>query len=256
MSIDWITVGAQLANFLVLVWLLKRFLYRPILDGIDAREREIADRMKEAVTAREQSETMAAGFQEQVHALQSEREEITKTTRLEAEQERDELLVAAREQLAHERAEWSAHLEEEAHRFAAQLYRSGADALLSSTRKAIGDLANEDLEERIVINGIARLGSLDKDLQGAAPDSRETVVVTQSDLRPATRKRVEDKLKKLFSEGDVRFETDPDQAPGLTLRSGGAQIAWTVDTYLDGLREEIETRFGAEVSHKEAHDER
>ena len=36
MSIDWITVAAQLINFLVLVWLLKRFLYRPILNGIDA----------------------------------------------------------------------------------------------------------------------------------------------------------------------------------------------------------------------------
>ena len=36
MSIDWITVAAQIVNFLVLVWLLKRFLYRPILNGIDA----------------------------------------------------------------------------------------------------------------------------------------------------------------------------------------------------------------------------
>ncbi|HAB91660.1 MAG TPA: F0F1 ATP synthase subunit B, partial [Pseudomonas sp.] len=45
MSIDWITVLAQIANFLVLLWLLKRFLYRPILDGIDAREAEIARRM-------------------------------------------------------------------------------------------------------------------------------------------------------------------------------------------------------------------
>ena len=48
MSIDWITVAAQIVNFLILVWLLKRFLYRPILDGIDAREREIAERMAEA----------------------------------------------------------------------------------------------------------------------------------------------------------------------------------------------------------------
>ncbi|MCL1485860.1 MAG: hypothetical protein MH208_17135 [Marinobacter sp.] len=48
MSIDWITVLAQLANFLVLVWLLKRFLYRPILDGIDAREAEITKSMAAA----------------------------------------------------------------------------------------------------------------------------------------------------------------------------------------------------------------
>ena len=44
MLIDWFTVGAQALNFLVLVWLLKRFLYKPILDAVDAREK--ADRQR------------------------------------------------------------------------------------------------------------------------------------------------------------------------------------------------------------------
>ena len=42
MLIDWFTVSAQVVNFLILVWLLKRFLYRPILNAIDAREKRIA----------------------------------------------------------------------------------------------------------------------------------------------------------------------------------------------------------------------
>ncbi|MDP3428826.1 MAG: F0F1 ATP synthase subunit B, partial [Desulfomicrobium sp.] len=42
MLIDWFTVGAQVVNFLVLVWLMKRFLYKPILGAIDAREERIA----------------------------------------------------------------------------------------------------------------------------------------------------------------------------------------------------------------------
>ena len=40
MLIDWFTVGAQTLNFLILVWLMKRFLYKPVLDAIDAREEE------------------------------------------------------------------------------------------------------------------------------------------------------------------------------------------------------------------------
>jgi len=51
MSVDWVTVAAQIGNFLVLVWLLKRFLYKPILNGIDAREAEIATQMGEAAVA-------------------------------------------------------------------------------------------------------------------------------------------------------------------------------------------------------------
>ena len=42
MLIDWFTVGAQALNFIILVWLLKRFLYKPILDAVDAREKRVA----------------------------------------------------------------------------------------------------------------------------------------------------------------------------------------------------------------------
>ena len=48
MLIDWFTVIAQVVNFLILVWLLKRFLYRPILDAIDDREQRIATKIASA----------------------------------------------------------------------------------------------------------------------------------------------------------------------------------------------------------------
>ena len=48
MLIDWFTIGAQALNFLILVWLMKRFLYKPILHAIDAREQRIARELAEA----------------------------------------------------------------------------------------------------------------------------------------------------------------------------------------------------------------
>jgi F-type H+-transporting ATPase subunit b len=52
MLIDWFTVGAQVLNFLILVWLMKRFLYKPILHAIDAREKRIAAELADADTKR------------------------------------------------------------------------------------------------------------------------------------------------------------------------------------------------------------
>ena len=52
MLIDWFTVAAQAANFLILVWLLKRFLYQPILKALDAREQRIAAELADADTKR------------------------------------------------------------------------------------------------------------------------------------------------------------------------------------------------------------
>ena len=45
MQVDWITTIAQIINFLVLVYLLKRFLYGPIVSAMIHREAHIAERV-------------------------------------------------------------------------------------------------------------------------------------------------------------------------------------------------------------------
>src|SRR5512147_2722001 len=48
MLINWFTVGAQALNFLILVWLMKRFLYKPVLHAIEEREKRIAAELADA----------------------------------------------------------------------------------------------------------------------------------------------------------------------------------------------------------------
>ena len=76
MLIDWFTVAAQILNFLILVWLLKRFLYKPILDAIDAREKRIiteladaAKKQKEAKQERDDFNKKNADFDQQRNEL-------------------------------------------------------------------------------------------------------------------------------------------------------------------------------------------
>lgn len=235
MSIDWITVAAQIANFLILVWLLKRFLYRPILDGIDARESEIADRMSEAARVRQSAEAEGAHYQEQLSAFHSGQSAMIDSLRQKAEDERDALLAEAREKLERERKEWDAQREEEGRKYTAELHRVGAGALLSLTRKALADLADETLEERIVAHVTERLASISTDLRKAAGDGTEAIATTRDPLPRNARNRLKTDLHALLPDVTLRFETDTAQAPGLILRLGGAQVAWTVDTYIDGL---------------------
>ena len=56
MAIDWMTVSAQIVNFLLLVWLLKRFLYQPVLSAMDRREQDIAERLGAALDREQQAE--------------------------------------------------------------------------------------------------------------------------------------------------------------------------------------------------------
>lgn len=235
MSIDWITVAAQLANFLVLVWLLKRFLYRPILDGIDAREAEITDRMQVAVRAQEEAKTAADTYREQLASLQSQQASETDAARQKAEQERDALLADAHERIQQDRLAWQAHLDEEAHSFTTRMQRAGGHALLELTRKALLDLADETLEARMAARLARDLKSMDDELQKSAGQPDSAIVTSHAELPTSVQESVIAELQGAFPKIGVRFEVDENHAPGLSLRLGGAQLEWTVDTYIDDL---------------------
>lgn len=240
MSIDWITVAAQIANFLVLVWLLKRFLYRPILDGIDARERQITERMEEAGRIRAEAEAAEAEHQAEIARLKAGREGVLEEAREVAEAERDALLAETRARLEREQAAREEARAEEARRFAADLELRGASALVALLRKALRDLSGETLEGRIVTCAADRLPSMANDLADAAGSSREAIVTTQAALPKNLQADLTRRITDALPQAQVQFRTDPDQSPGLNLRVGGAQLGWTADSYVSGLKRMLE----------------
>lgn len=83
MLIDWFTVIAQIVNFLVLLLLLRRFLYRPILDAMQARERKVAERLESAAQERIRAEEERERYKaltEELRQRQSENKARPKKT--------------------------------------------------------------------------------------------------------------------------------------------------------------------------------
>ncbi|HKM26211.1 MAG TPA: F0F1 ATP synthase subunit B, partial [Thiopseudomonas sp.] len=106
MSIDWVTVLAQIANFLLLLWLLKRFLYRPILDGIDAREAAIAKRMSDAEQAKKEAKAAENQYIKQRAQLVSDHDALLDKALKATEDQRAGLLSDARNKLQQEQKDW------------------------------------------------------------------------------------------------------------------------------------------------------
>ncbi|WP_445663747.1 F0F1 ATP synthase subunit B family protein, partial [Ideonella azotifigens] len=70
MLIDWFTVGAQALNFVILVALLKRFLYQPVLDAVDAREAQIAKQLADAKAIAQQAQAQQDSFAQKSAAFE------------------------------------------------------------------------------------------------------------------------------------------------------------------------------------------
>ena len=97
MLIDGFTVGAQVLNFLILVWLMKRFLYQPILDAIDAREQRIAAELADAAAKQAEAQQERNAFQRKNAEFDQQRALLLNQATDAARAERERLLDEARQ---------------------------------------------------------------------------------------------------------------------------------------------------------------
>ena len=241
MLIDWFTVGAQALNFIILVWLLKRFLYKPILNAVDAREKRIAAELADADAKKAEAQKARDEFQHKNQEFDQQRAALLSKATDEANAERQRLLEDARKAADALSAKRQEALRRDADNLNQAIRRRTQQEVFAIARKALMDLATTSLEERIgevftrrlrAINGKAKEG-LAEVLKTA---SEPALVRTAFDLPAAQRAAIQNALNETFSaEVHVRFETAPDLVSGVELTTNGQKIAWSIADYLASL---------------------
>lgn len=96
MQFDWWTLALQAINFAVLVWLLSRFLYRPVKAVIDKRKALAQQAFVEADKKKAEAEAARKEFEDKSSALAAEREELLKNLHKELDEERSKVLERAK----------------------------------------------------------------------------------------------------------------------------------------------------------------
>src|SRR5271156_6487135 len=142
MPINWFTVAAQAINFLILVWLLKRFLYKPILHAIDERAKGIATQLAEAEAKKAEAQKERDEFQHKNEAFDQERAALLKKAADEATAERQRLLDEARKDADALRAKRRDALQSEQRNLNVEIIRWTQKEVFSITRKTLADLAS------------------------------------------------------------------------------------------------------------------
>jgi len=104
--INWFTVIAQIANFLILVALLKYLLYNRIIKAMDERERKIQVRLKEAEEKEQAAEREVQSLREKNRDFDEKREYMLEQAKKEADARRKELIQEARQAATNLRLVW------------------------------------------------------------------------------------------------------------------------------------------------------
>lgn len=247
MQIDWFTLVAQIVNFVILLYLLKRFLYGPIVETMDGREQKIAARLREAEEKRSEAEQQAERYRRQRRKLEEERDEQLVAVQEEVEVRRKELLDKAHEEMQEKKGDWHRALLREQDAFVRELRQRVGREAGEIARRALQDLADVQVERRMVDLFVARLQELEPAERAEISDSihksdQGVVICSAFELAEEMQQRIADAVQAQILDGrglDARFETSPDLISGIEMQADGYQVAWTIKDYLAGLEEQI-----------------
>lgn len=246
MLIDWFTVLAQVINFLILVWLLKRFLYKPILNAIDAREKKIAKELADADAKKAEALKEREKFQHKNEEFEKQRAAMLDKATDDAGNERRRLLDEARQAADALGAKRQESLRRDANNLNQAISRRAGQEVFAIARKALTDLATTGLEERLADVFTRRLREMDEQTKQAFGESLKdssspALLRSAFDLPAAQRTAIQQALNETFSaEIQLRFETAPELISGIELSTNGQKLAWSIADYLVSLEKGVD----------------
>ncbi|MGB7629702.1 MAG: F0F1 ATP synthase subunit delta [Candidatus Deferrimicrobium sp.] len=246
MLIDWFTVGAQALNFLILVWLMKRFLYKPILHAIDEREKRIATELANADKKMAEAQKEGEEFKHKSEEFDQQRAALWSKAMDEVKAERQRLLDDARKAADALSANLQETLRSDADNLNQAIRRRTQQEVFAIARKALMDLATTSLEERLGEVFNRRLREMDGEAKEVFAEALKTasdpaLVRSAFDLPAEQRASIQNTLNEIFSaEIQVRFETAPDLVSGIELTTNGQKVAWSIADYLASLEKSVD----------------
>jgi F-type H+-transporting ATPase subunit b len=245
MLIDWFTVVAQIINFLILVWLMKRYLYKPILNAIDQREKSIS-----AAIADSEAKKVAAQKEHDEFDRKNKEFDQSQKTRTDkavaaAKALGDKLNTDAKSTADQLKAKLQKSIEDEGNQLRDSIGRRAQNEIFAIARKTLSDLAGVGLEEKIVeafVRQLQELSEAAKTQLISGTDAQKSAAIVRSafDLKPDQRVILKAAIEKQLGPNvGVSFETKPDLIGGIEMALGGQKISWAIADYLQSLESKV-----------------
>ena len=236
---------SQIVNFVLLLILLRVFLYKRILKMLDERRQRIAQSIEDAEKAAQARQKAEEEYQRQVEEMAQERERLMAEMTAEVAREREQLLAQARAEAEAVLADRRAQADLERQRMLKDLRGQVAALAIAAANKVIGDALDERRQRQLVeefFSGI-RAGQVvvldEAELDEVA--SRPAKVISALPLSAEEQAIIsEDLAGHLGGEPQIEFAVDPAILGGIVVRVGDRVIDGSVAGQLESLR----TRLG------------
>lgn len=268
MIIDIFTILVQIINFLILVFLLKKFLFSRILDIIDERENQIGKQFAEVEQKEKAVEQEFEKQREIREKLEREWQDNLARIKREIETKRGAMMAEAREAVNKVQSEWERAISTQREAFLKGLKRLSCQQVFIISKKVLSELANANLEDQLIESFINQLEGLDKQKReefrldgrkGLSGKNKNSVEInTAFPLSEESKNLLLKKVRQLINNDIIpSFHISDNLICGIELRTESKKIAWSMENYLDMLEEGLKDIFveNNEISNLEGHKE-
>ncbi len=261
MNINWFTVIAQALNFLILVWLLKKFLYKPILNAVNEREKKITDQLKDADAQKAAAQKEKEDFQKKNEDFDSKKKALLNKAVADANVEKKQLMDSAKETANALGATMEKAFKEQQNQDQKEHSQNTQEHVFAITRKALTDLASVSLENQTVDIFIKRLKASKNTekqqfIDAFKGNSNPILIKSAFDLPKKQQDEITDAVnEQLGTKTTVQFKKAPEIISGIELSTNDYKIAWSFSEYLSALQkkssEEIKEKVTPQPEKKE-----
>lgn len=247
MGIDLFTLTAQVINLIILLFLLRKFLYLPVLKAVEARQKMIAEELKSAEIARRKAVIAEKECQKKIQDLEAQKQQILAKVRREAEDLSQQLNDKARDEYKNAQQQWIKRLSAEQANFTKAVQKMVLTHFNRFAVKAMEQMAGVELNDLLVQQLEQKIKQLPSEensaFMAAFAHKREIMVETAGELSAERKKQLEEFLKKqwnLPASTSFLYNLQPELISGIAIRAEEQFVEWSLSGYLEDFRQNME----------------
>lgn len=249
MNINWFEIIAQMINFFILLFLLQKLLYKPVIKVMDDRQQRLRDTREKAEAKMKKADELIETYNQQLAVLENGKDKQLEMAKQEAQEKKEALLASYREEAEQKRHDYLKEVEEEQERFNQDLGAALGHNAVKIAEHILGSFSEEKLSEKVFDSFLKKVEAIDEDTLREDIESKEEriILISSEALTEKQQEALEQVLKeKVGTYKEMVYEVDQALIQGYELKLETLTVHTNVRKYLEeaekNVRQIIEKR--------------
>ena len=246
MGIDWVTFFAQIVNLIVLVLLLKKFLYKPILNAVDKRQAEILNRVNGAKKAELEAMAQLKEYEQKLLDFEMEKKSLFLDAKKNADSFKEKQLADISKEMTQQREKLQINLDKEKEILSSEIRNLIVQDFSLMANKIMTELSAQSPLDQTLVLFNKKIDSLSEQqsekIKQILKKQNIITVFSSNTLNQKQQDKLTEKIQKTFSltkKHQVIFNQEPALILGFEMHIGDLGMEWNLKNYLDTFQNNL-----------------